>query len=137
MRTKEMRETIRTKNELIVNQTRRILLLEDKMTELRKRYFQLKHADVLIHLRTALWKLPNPLINKNNVMKTRNNGMENLLNKSAELPSNQEQGKVVQRYNIALGQIESYFIPSSKLKSYESARFRQDLNAQKKYGTRI
>lgn len=54
MATKEMREIIRTKNELIINQTRRINLLEDKLTELRRRYIQLKHSDVLIHLRTAL-----------------------------------------------------------------------------------
>ena len=57
METKEMRETIKTKNELIINQTRRINLLEEKLTELRKRYFQMKHADVLIHLKTALYSI--------------------------------------------------------------------------------
>ena len=54
MKTEEMKVTIRTKNELIINQTRRINLLEDKLTELRRRYFQLKHSDILIHLKSAL-----------------------------------------------------------------------------------
>jgi hypothetical protein len=54
MKTEEMQDTIRSKNKLIINQTRRIILLEEKLDELRKRYFQLKHADVLIHLRTSM-----------------------------------------------------------------------------------
>lgn len=54
MQTEEMKETIRTKNELIINQTRRISLLEDKLSEIRKLYFQLKHADVLIHLKSVI-----------------------------------------------------------------------------------
>ena len=51
MQTEEMKETIRTKNALIINQKRRISLLEDKLSEIRKLYFQLKHADVLIYLK--------------------------------------------------------------------------------------
>ena len=54
MRTKEMQEVIRIKNGLLIRQTKRIELLEEKMTELRKKYFQLKYADVIIHLQSAL-----------------------------------------------------------------------------------
>ena len=54
MKQEAMQETIRTKNELIINQTRRITLLEDKLSELRRRYFQLKHSDILVHLKSAL-----------------------------------------------------------------------------------
>jgi len=53
MKTKEMRGFIRLKNALLVKQTRRIELLEEKMSELRKKYFQLKYADLVIHLKSA------------------------------------------------------------------------------------
>ena len=42
MKTEEMRVTIRDKNQLIIKQTRRIYLLENKLDELRKRYFKAK-----------------------------------------------------------------------------------------------
>jgi len=54
MKQDEMQETIRTKNKLIINQTRRITLLEDKLSELRRSYFQLKHSDILVHLKRVL-----------------------------------------------------------------------------------
>jgi len=41
MKTKEIREAIHVKNALLQQQARRIELLEEKMTELRKKYFQL------------------------------------------------------------------------------------------------
>jgi hypothetical protein len=47
MRTKEMQEVIRIKNGLLIRQTKRIELLEEKMLELRKKYFHLKHANLL------------------------------------------------------------------------------------------
>lgn len=47
MGTKEMREAIAVKNSLLIRQTKRIKLLEEKMTELRKKYYQLKYADVI------------------------------------------------------------------------------------------
>ena len=49
-----MHEVISAKNDLLISQTKRIKLLEDKMAELRKKYFQLKYADVIIHLKGAL-----------------------------------------------------------------------------------
>ena len=49
MENKEMREVIRLKNNILNRQTRRIKLLEDKMTALRNKYFQLKYADLLIN----------------------------------------------------------------------------------------
>ena len=50
METKEMCEAIRIKNILLILQTRRIKMLEEKMDELRKKYFQLKYADVVISI---------------------------------------------------------------------------------------
>lgn len=50
----EMKEIIRTKNDLLAKQMRRITLLEVKLTEVRKLYLQLKHSDVLVHLKTTL-----------------------------------------------------------------------------------
>jgi hypothetical protein len=49
MRRKEMQEAIRLKNSRLIQQTRRINLLEDKVAELRKKYFQLKYADVMLN----------------------------------------------------------------------------------------
>lgn len=54
MRTKEMRESIRIKNGLLIRQTKRIELLEEKMTELRKKYFQLKHSNLIVQWK-ELW----------------------------------------------------------------------------------
>jgi len=53
MKTEEMIDAIREKNHLIIKQTRRISLLEDKLVELRKQYFQIKHAGTLIHLKNC------------------------------------------------------------------------------------
>jgi len=50
MGTKEMQEVIRIKNNLLIKQTRRIQLLEEKMIELRKKYFQLKYSNEIILL---------------------------------------------------------------------------------------
>ena len=47
------------------------------------------------------------------------------------------QGKIVQRYNISKAYLESYFIPSMKMHSFELARSKQDLNAYSKYGISI
>jgi len=49
----DMHKVIRVKNNLLIQQTRKIKLLEDKMTEWRKKYFQLKYSDVIAHLKTA------------------------------------------------------------------------------------
>jgi hypothetical protein len=54
MKAEEMKDTIQAKNKLIINQTRRITLLENKLDEVRKRYFQLKHSDVLVHLKSSM-----------------------------------------------------------------------------------
>ena len=54
MKIQEMKEVIRTKNELLVKQTRRIILLEEKLADVRRMYLQLKHSDILVHLRTTL-----------------------------------------------------------------------------------
>lgn len=50
---------------------------------------------------------------------------------------NNDEGKIVQRYNIILGIIERYFIPNVNLAAYEAAHFKQDLTAQIKFGSRI
>lgn len=47
MKTNEMIETIRLKDSLLNRQSKRIELLEDKMSELRKKYFQLKYAGMI------------------------------------------------------------------------------------------
>jgi len=54
LESKEIQENIRAKNNLIAGQTRRIKLLEEKMAELRKKYFQLKYPDVIIHLKSCI-----------------------------------------------------------------------------------
>ena len=54
MRISEINEVITAKNDLLVQQTRRIKLLEEKMTDLRRRYFELKYADVLLRLKGCL-----------------------------------------------------------------------------------
>ncbi len=46
-----------------------------------------------------------------------------------------EEGRDVQRYNIVKALLEYYFIPRKDVSAYESARFKQDLNAHKKFGT--
>lgn len=54
MDNRELRETLTDKNELIIIQTRRIILLEEKLAELKRRYFNLKHSDLIIHLKSAI-----------------------------------------------------------------------------------
>ncbi len=44
MKIPEMHDALRIKNNLLIQQSRRIILLEEKMTEWRKKYFQLKYA---------------------------------------------------------------------------------------------
>ena len=46
-----MREVIQRKNTILAGQARRIELLEEKMDELRKKYFQLKYSDVIAHVK--------------------------------------------------------------------------------------
>ena len=48
MNTTELLEALREKNILLLRQSRRIELLETKMTELRKKFFQLKYIDVVL-----------------------------------------------------------------------------------------
>jgi hypothetical protein len=54
MKAKEMQEAMLIKNTLLNRQSRRIKLLEEKMTELRKKYIQLKYADSILHRSVAL-----------------------------------------------------------------------------------
>ena len=42
-------EALREKNSLLRRQTKRIDFLEEKFSELRKKYFRLKYAHVIIH----------------------------------------------------------------------------------------
>lgn len=51
MKNIEMREAILIKNNLLQRQTRRIELLEDKILELRKKYFQLKYDGLVTNLK--------------------------------------------------------------------------------------
>ena len=44
METTEMLDALREKNNILISQTKRIELLEEKMYQLRKKYFHLKHA---------------------------------------------------------------------------------------------
>ena len=44
----ELRDILHEKNDLIVKQTRRIRLLEEKLNEIRHKYFQLKGSVNLI-----------------------------------------------------------------------------------------
>ena len=41
----DLKEILDEKNQLIINQTRRISFLEDKLMEIRKKYFELKYDD--------------------------------------------------------------------------------------------
>ena len=45
MRPKELKDVIKLKNDIIMEQSKRIRLLEEKMTEIRHKYFQLKYSD--------------------------------------------------------------------------------------------
>jgi hypothetical protein len=45
----ELREALREKNIILSRQTKRIDFLEEKITALRKEYFRLKYAHVILH----------------------------------------------------------------------------------------
>ena len=49
MKAKEVKDIIQLKNDIIMEQSKRIRLLEEKMTEIRQKYFQLKYSDVLFN----------------------------------------------------------------------------------------
>ena len=55
METNAINEVIRVKNTILIRQTKRIRLLEEKMAEMRKKYFQLKYADVLTLFRENIF----------------------------------------------------------------------------------
>jgi len=46
MKAAEMRTALQAKDDLLAQRTRRILLLEERMTSWRKKYFRLKHANI-------------------------------------------------------------------------------------------
>jgi len=45
MTEKELQEIVHTKNDIILRQTKRILMLEEKFTQLRQKYFRMKYDD--------------------------------------------------------------------------------------------
>lgn len=49
MEKNELFDIIHLKNEIIIKQTRRIQLLEEKLTELRQKYFKDKYAAHSLH----------------------------------------------------------------------------------------
>ena len=51
MNPEEMMEAIRSKNKLLIEQTKRIVMVEEKISELRKKFFQLKYAGYIKHLK--------------------------------------------------------------------------------------
>ncbi len=51
MKPEEMMEAIRSKNKLLIEQTKRIALVEEKIAELRKKFFQLKYAGFIKQLK--------------------------------------------------------------------------------------
>jgi len=53
----ELREALREKNSILARQSKRIELLEEKITALRAKYFQLKYADVVNPIKIAFRKL--------------------------------------------------------------------------------
>ena len=56
METKSILDIIQVNKLLLNKQTRRIELLEQKILELRKKYFQLKYAEVACHVRLPFRK---------------------------------------------------------------------------------
>ena len=49
MKNKELLDVLHDKNKILMQQTRRIKLLEDKMSELRLKYFKLKYSNLSLH----------------------------------------------------------------------------------------
>jgi hypothetical protein len=45
MKASELKDVIKLKNDIIMEQSKRIKLLEDKMSEIRQKYFRLKYSD--------------------------------------------------------------------------------------------
>jgi hypothetical protein len=45
MKPKELKDVIKLKNDIIMEQSKRIRLLEEKMMEIRHKYFRLKYSD--------------------------------------------------------------------------------------------
>jgi len=56
MKPKELKSVIKLKNDIIMEQSKRIRLLEDKVSEIRKEYFRLKYSDSGFNLQQH-WKL--------------------------------------------------------------------------------
>ena len=50
---KNLKEVLDEKNKLIIIQTRRINYLEEKITEIRQKYFKLKYDEVKIDIHTS------------------------------------------------------------------------------------
>lgn len=50
---------------------------------------------------------------------------------------NQDEGIIVCRYNIPLGQIEYYLIPASNVLAFQAARAHSEIDAHKKHGKMI
>ena len=48
MKTKELKAVVRSQHGIIMQQLRRIKLLEDKVAEVREKYFDLKYADEVL-----------------------------------------------------------------------------------------
>jgi hypothetical protein len=44
MKEKELTEVVQVKNEIIIRQSRRISMLEEKFSDLRRKYLRLKYA---------------------------------------------------------------------------------------------
>ena len=56
MNSLELRETLCEKDKLLRRQTKRIDLLESKFNELRKKYFNLKYANVILPVKPELYR---------------------------------------------------------------------------------
>ncbi len=50
MKPKELKDVIKMKNDIIMEQSKRIKLLEEKVTEVRRKYFRLKYSDGILQL---------------------------------------------------------------------------------------
>lgn len=48
MRTKELKAVVRSQHDIIMQQAKRIKLLEDKVAEVREKYFSLKYSDEIL-----------------------------------------------------------------------------------------
>ena len=66
METNAMNEVIHAKDTILMSQAKRIKLLEQKMIEMRKKYFQLKYADVLTLFRENIFTPVPPVVAKEN-----------------------------------------------------------------------